>query len=63
MDLCEDWDKSLVEAIWNWDEGKSPPLRLLVEFLMEGAPWLTRGELDELRQKEIKEKRKTGGLE
>jgi hypothetical protein len=55
MELREDWGKSLVEAIWSWDEGEALPLRLLVESLMETAPWLNRGELDEVRKREKKE--------
>jgi hypothetical protein len=38
MDHREDWSKSLVEPSWSWDKGEAPPLRLLVEFLMEAFP-------------------------
>jgi hypothetical protein len=60
MDLREDWGKSLVEPIWSWDKGKACPLRLLVDFPMKAAPWLTRGELDEVRKKKMKESQIVG---
>jgi hypothetical protein len=38
IDLREDWGKSLVKPIWSLDKAEAPPLRLLVEVLMEAAP-------------------------
>jgi hypothetical protein len=45
----------LLVEIWSWDKGEALQLRLLVEVLMEAVPKLTRGELDEVRKKQIKE--------
>jgi hypothetical protein len=40
MDLREDWGEPLVASVWGWECGKSPPLRLLVEFGLAARPWL-----------------------
>jgi hypothetical protein len=40
VDLREDWGDMLIRAIWDWDGGMSPPLRMLVEFGLSARPWL-----------------------
>jgi hypothetical protein len=40
VDLREDWGATLVEAMWGWDSGAAPPLRLLVEFGLAARSWL-----------------------
>jgi hypothetical protein len=40
VDLREDWGIGWVDAVWGWDGGESPPLRLLVEFSLAALPWL-----------------------
>jgi hypothetical protein len=39
-DLRKDWGVGWIDAMWGWDGGKSPPLRLLVEFSLAALPWL-----------------------
>jgi hypothetical protein len=40
VDLREDWGETLVAAVWAWDGGTSPPLRMLVQFGLAARPWL-----------------------
>jgi hypothetical protein len=50
LDLRDDWGCAVLETVWAWDGGASPPLRLLAEFALECLPLLraaTTQELDE----------------
>jgi hypothetical protein len=42
MDVREDWAKVVVPAMWHWDSGLAPPLRLLVESTMAMLEWLRK---------------------
>ena len=40
LDLREDWGDALVKPMWRWDEGATPPLRFIVEFVLSANQWL-----------------------
>ena len=40
VDLREDWGNDLLDLVWQWDRGASPPLRIVVEFVLSAADWL-----------------------
>jgi len=40
LDLHEDWGKHLITDVWEWNKGASPPLRLMVEFVISARAWL-----------------------
>jgi hypothetical protein len=41
LDLREDWGKILAIPTLEWDGGCSPPLRIIVEFVVVATAWLT----------------------
>jgi hypothetical protein len=41
LDLREDWGKILAIPTLQWDGGCSPPLRIIVEFVVAATAWLT----------------------
>jgi hypothetical protein len=40
LDLQEDWGNHLVNEVWEWNQMESPPLRLLIEFILSAKPAL-----------------------
>jgi len=41
-DLREDWGAALIETVLKWDDGSSPPLRMIAEFVLSTWEWLMK---------------------
>jgi len=41
-DVREDWGATLIETVLKWDEGCSPPLQMIAEFVLSTWEWLMK---------------------
>jgi len=59
MDMWEDWGESLIESIWIWDQGCTPPLCFIVKFLLSSFEWIALATASNFEAQAIKQQMNT----